>query len=230
MRYHALIPAAGESSRFASDRPKQYAPLDGKPVLMHAIERLAAAFPLHMTYVALQVGDRWYDSEIGTHPRVCALRCGGSTRAETVRNALAMLPDVATDDWIVVHDAARPCVDPASLARLQRELADDAVGGILAVPMVSALKRAGDDGRVARTEPREGLWQAQTPQMFRYGVLRDAFAQPGAGRSVDEAQAVEALGLRPRLVVGHPNNLKISYSDDLLLASAILAAMHGAKI
>ena len=229
MRYHALIPAAGEGSRFASDRPKQYAPLDGKPVLLHSIERLAAGFPLHMTYVALAAGDRWYDREVGARPRVTALRCGGSTRAETVRNALAEVRDAAADDWIVVHDAARPCVDPASLARLQRELADDAVGGILAIPVVSALKRGDGDGRVARTEPREGLWQAQTPQMFRYGVLREAFTRSGALQAVDEAQAVEALGLRPRLVVGHPNNLKVSYPDDLLLASAILAALHGAK-
>ncbi len=160
---------------------------------------------------------------------MAALRCGGSTRAATVRNALAAIVDAASSDWIVVHDAARPCVDAASLSRLQRELVDDPVGGILAIPVVSALKRADDGGRIARTEPREGLWQAQTPQMFRYGVLREAFARPGAELAVDEAQAVEALGARPRLIAGNSNNLKISYSDDLLLAAAILAAERGAK-
>lgn len=229
MRYYALIPAAGEGSRFAADRPKQYAQLDGKPVLLHAIERLAAAFPLQMTYVALAPDDRWYDREIGARPGVTALRCGGTTRAETVRNALDALADAAPDDWIVVHDAARPCVDRASLARLQSELADNPVGGILAIPVVSALKRADEQGFVACTEPRDGLWQAQTPQMFRYHVLRDALARPGAAHAVDEAQAVEALGLKPRLVAGHPNNLKISYPDDLFLAAAILAAEHGAR-
>ena len=146
-----------------------------------------------------------------------------------MRNALAALPDAANDDWIVVHDAARPCVDPASLARLQRELAGDPVGGILAVPVVAALKRADDAGRIARSEPREGLWQAQTPQMFRCGVLREALALPGAERAVDEAQAVEALQLRPRLIAGNSNNLKISYPEDILLAAAILAAERGAK-
>ena len=95
--------------------------------------------------------------------------------------------------------------------------------------MVSALKRADDSGHIARTEPREGLWQAQTPQMFRYGVLREAFAQPGAEQAVDEAQVVEALGLRPRLITGNSNNVKISYPEDLLLAAAILAAERGAK-
>jgi 2-C-methyl-D-erythritol 4-phosphate cytidylyltransferase len=232
--------------------------LDGKPVLQHSIERLAAGFPLTMTYVALAVGDRWYDRRIGVRDRVAALRCGGNTRAETVRNALAAIGGAASDDWVVVHDAARPCVDAASLARLQRELVDDDIGGILAVPVVSALKRAdgygrslsteprggllaipladtlkredqADRRRVLRTEDRAGLWQAQTPQMFRYGVLRDALARPGAELAVDEAQAVEAMGHKPRLIAGNSTNLKISYPEDLVLAAAILSAERGAK-
>jgi len=228
MRYHALIPAAGTGSRFASDVPKQYALLEGKPVLWHSIERLAEGLPLHRTCVAVAVDDPWYDRAIGVRDGVTVLRCGGATRAETVRNALAAFSDVASDEWIVVHDAARPCIDAASLGRLQRELAADPVGGILAIPVVSALKRADAGGRSAGTEPRAGLWQAQTPQMFRYGVLRAAFARPGAELAVDEAQAVEALGLRPRLIPGSSNNLKISYPEDLLLAAAILAAERGA--
>ena len=229
MRYHALIAAAGAGSRFGAELPKQYALLAGKPLLVHAIERLTAGLPLHMTYVALAIGDRWYDGAVGERDRVRALRCGGGTRAETIRNALGALADVASDDWIVVHDAARPCIDAASLTRLRHELDGDDVGGILAIPVVSALKRADERGRSARTEPREGLWQAQTPQMFRYGVLRTALAQPDALRAVDEAQAVETLGMRPRLVVGNANNLKVSFADDLLLAEAILALERGAK-
>lgn len=228
MRYHALIAAAGTGSRFGAELPKQYARLDGKPLLVHAIDRLMAGLPLHMTYIALALDDRWYDGAVGARDRVKALRCGGRTRAETVRNALGTLSELASDDWIVVHDAARPCIDAASLSRLQRELEGDEVGGILAIPMVSALKRADECGRIARTEPREGLWQAQTPQMFRCGVLREAMAKPDALVAADEAQAVEALGLRPRLVVGHANNLKVSFSDDLLLAEAILALERGA--
>jgi 2-C-methyl-D-erythritol 4-phosphate cytidylyltransferase len=228
-RYHALIAAAGTGARFASEIPKQYALLEGKPVLQHAIDRLAAGLPLHWTYVALAADDRWYDRTVGARSRVTAVRCGGATRAQTVRNAAEALADAANDDWVVVHDAARPCIDRASLARLQRELADDDIGGILAVPVVSALKRADDCGRSAGTEPRERLWHAQTPQMFRYGVLRDALARPGADFAVDCAEAVEALGHRPRLITGSANNLKISYPEDLMLAAAILAAERGAK-
>ena len=209
MQYHALIPAAGGGARFGANLPKQYLLLDGKPVLLHAMERLAASLPLHMTYVVLAGDDPWFDRAIGMRDRVTLLRCGGATRAETVRNAL--------------HDAVRPCVDAASMLRLQRELADDDTGGLLAIPMTSSLKRVGDDMRIVGTEPRGGLWQAQTPQMFRYGVLRSAFARPGIEQMTDEAQVVEAFGRRPKLVVGNPSNLKITFPDDLKLATAILA-------
>jgi 2-C-methyl-D-erythritol 4-phosphate cytidylyltransferase len=229
VRYHALIAAAGSGTRFGGERPKQYATLDGKPLLVHVLERLAAGFPLQMTYVALATDDRWYDDAAGGRDRVKPLRCGGKTRAETVRNALDAIPDAASEDWIVVHDAARPCVDAASLARLRQELDGDDVGGILAIPVVAALKRADERARIVRTESRENLWQAQTPQMFRCGVLREALSKPGALDAVDEAQAVEALGLRARLVMGSANNLKVSFSDDLLLAEAILALERGAQ-
>jgi len=228
-RYHALIVAAGTGSRFASETPKQYALLDGKPVLQHAIDRLAAGMPLHRTYAAIARDDRWFDRAIRAEEAVTPIRCGGATRAATVRNALDVFVDVENDDWVVVHDAARPCVDRASLGRLRRDLADDAVGGLLAIPVVSALKRAEDSGRVAGTQPREGLWQAQTPQMFRYGILRDALARAGSDDAVDCAQAVEALGMRARLVAGSANNLKISYPEDLMLAAAILAAERGGQ-
>jgi 2-C-methyl-D-erythritol 4-phosphate cytidylyltransferase len=222
MSYHALIPAAGGGTRFGADPPKQYALLHGKPVLLHALERLAASLPLRMTYVVLAHDDHWFERTIGARERVTVLRCGGATRAETVRNALRELAAIPDTDWIVVHDAVRPCVDAASLLRLQVELADDAIGGLLAVPVACSLKRSGADMRVVGTAPRDGLWRAQTPQMFRHGVLREAFAAPGIERMTDEAQIVEALGRQPKLVVGHANNLKITYPDDLLLAAAIL--------
>jgi len=224
MRYHALIPAAGGGARFGADAPKQYSLLDGKPVLLHAMERLAASLPLQMTYVVIAPDDHWFEHAIGVRERVTVLRCGGATREETVRNALRELPDVADDDWIVVHDAVRPCVDAASILRLQRELADDETGGLLAIPVACSLKRAGSDMRIVATEPRDGLWRAQTPQMFRYGVLRSAFARPGIERMTDEAQIVEAFGRQPKLVVGNSNNLKITFPEDLDLAVAILAA------
>ncbi len=228
MRYHALIPAAGNGSRFSAESPKQYWLLDGRPVLRHAIERLASAFPLHGTYVALAIGDTWFERTMEAHPNVTTLRCGGETRAQTVRNALEAMTDAAPDDWILVHDAVRPCVDAASLLRLKDTLSGDSVGGLLAVPVTGTLKRADKDKRSIRTEARDGLWIAQTPQMFRYAVLREAFARPDADHATDEAQAVEALGARPIIVAGCTTNVKITYRDDLELAAAILTAQRRA--
>jgi 2-C-methyl-D-erythritol 4-phosphate cytidylyltransferase len=154
---------------------------------------------------------------------VTPLRCGGVTRAQSVRNALEHLQHIDADDWVVVHDAVRPCLDRDASLRLQDQLADDDVGGFLAVPVSDTLKRLSDDARVVGTEPRESLWRAQTPQMFRYEILRRAFARPGIERWTDEAHAVEALGLRPRGIAGSACNVKITFPDDLALADAILA-------
>jgi len=223
VRFHALIPAAGVGRRFGAEAPKQYAMLDGKPLVVHAIERLQAAFPLQATFVALSSHDHWFDRASRMPHRVSALRCGGETRAATVRHALELLPGVADDDWIVVHDAVRPCTDAASLLRLRTELADDDVGGLLAVPVASTLKSADGEQRSAGTVPRDGLWQAQTPQIFRYGVLRRAFARSDVDHVTDESQAVELLGLRPRIVYGSRSNLKVTFAEDLALVAAILA-------
>ena len=223
MRYHALIPAAGAGERFGAQCPKQYSLLDGKPVLLHAIERLLAGLPLHRTYVLLADDDQWFDGAIGRRDGVTALRCGGPTRSATVRNALALLSEVADDDWIVVHDAVRPCVDVASIVRLREELADESTGGLLAIPIACSLKRIDGANRVTGTQSRDGLWRAQTPQMFRYAVMREAFAQPGIETMTDDAQVIEAFGRQPKLVVGSANNLKITYADDLVLARAILS-------
>jgi 2-C-methyl-D-erythritol 4-phosphate cytidylyltransferase len=167
------------------------------------------------------------------HEAVTVLRCGGRTRSETVRNTLQALAGTCDDDdWVLVHDAARPCVPQDALARLVAQVGDDAVGGLLAIPVADTLKRAegaGDAPRVLRTENRAGLWQAQTPQMFRYGVLVRALAQSAASECTDEAQAVELLGLSPRLVRGSLSNLKVTFPDDLDLAAAILASQATAK-
>ncbi|HEY5309784.1 MAG TPA: 2-C-methyl-D-erythritol 4-phosphate cytidylyltransferase, partial [Casimicrobiaceae bacterium] len=165
--------------------------------------------------------------EIGVRDGVTVLRCGGPTRSDTVRNALqALAATCRDDDWILVHDAARPCVPRDALARLVAHLDSDAVGGLLAVPVADTLKRGDGDvdtPRVVRTESRAALWQAQTPQMFRFGVLMRALAHPAASECTDEAQAVEALGLSPLLVRGSHANLKVTFPDDLGLAAAILA-------
>jgi 2-C-methyl-D-erythritol 4-phosphate cytidylyltransferase len=151
------------------------------------------------------------------------VRCGGATRAESVSNGLQAAAMVATDDdWILVHDAARPCLSAAMLERLFTELADDPVGGILAVPVADTVKRADADQRVAATEPRDGLWQAQTPQMFRYGQLQKSLKNEIS--VTDEAGAIEAAGLKPKLVRGDSTNLKVTWPADLALAAMILRA------
>ena len=222
MAHYALVPAAGSGSRFGGELPKQYLMLHGKPLLQHALDRLLAQFPLARLYVVLAPDDELFEAMITVASNVIVLRCGGRTRGASVHNALSRMTGV-DDDWIVVHDAARPCVDADSSLRLQRELANDDVGGFLALPVTDTLKRVDDDSRVVRTEPRDGLWRAQTPQMFRFGVLRRAFALPGLDGFTDEAQAVEGLGLKPRAVVGNAFNVKVTFPDDLALASAILA-------
>ena len=177
-----------------------------------------------MTYVVLASDDPWFDRAIGAQEHVTVLRCGGATRAETVRNALQELVDVAGDDWIVVHDAVRPCVDAASMLRLQRELADDDTGGLLAIPMTSSLSAPVATCALSARSRAVDLWQAQTPQMFRYGVLRSAFARPGIEQMTRrERRWSRRSGGDRKLVVGNPNNLKITFPDDLGLAAAILA-------
>ncbi|MFO1412548.1 MAG: 2-C-methyl-D-erythritol 4-phosphate cytidylyltransferase [Burkholderiales bacterium] len=227
-----LVPAAGGGSRFGGSTPKQYAPLAGVPVLARTLDRLASALAADATYVALAPDDVHYDRLVAPRHAAATLRCGGATRAQTVRDALRALRDrCRDDDWVLVHDAARPCVPRDALARLTEHLRDEPVGGLLAVPVADTLKRSDGDAdapRVAATVPRAGLWQAQTPQMFRYGVLLRAFAGDAALECTDEAQAVEAAGYAPRLVRGSPANLKITFADDLELAAAILAAQEGA--
>ena len=226
-RRFAIVPAAGAGDRFGGGLPKQYADLAGAPVLARTLERLAA-LECAQTFVVLAPDDRDYDRRIGARDGVEILRCGGATRAATVRNALASLASrVAPGDWMLVHDAVRPCVPQDALTRLVEALADDQVGGLLAIPVPDTLKRAEDD-RAASTVDRRSLWQAQTPQMFRYAILAQAMRREPHAAFTDEAQAVEALAATgacaaPRLVRGSAANLKITYAEDLALAAAILA-------
>jgi 2-C-methyl-D-erythritol 4-phosphate cytidylyltransferase len=222
-RHFAIVPAAGSGSRFGSEKPKQYLSLLGRPLLHHTLAALAACPEIDRVWVVLARDDREWDrydwSELG--PKLEALRCGGATRAESVGNGLRAAAMVAgDDDWILVHDAARPCLSQEMLAALLAELADDEVGGILAVPVADTLKRADGGQRIVATEARDDLWQAQTPQMFRYGVLREGLEKCSA--VTDEAGAIEGLGLKPRLVRADATNLKVTYPADLVLAALIL--------
>jgi len=222
----ALIPAAGSGARFGGRAPKQYALVAGLPMLRRSIEALHGAIVLDGVFVVLAPNDRLYAEYIGTMPGVEPLACGGATRAESVRNGLAAIDRrVEAQDWIMVHDAARPCIDVATLRRLLSELEDEPVGGLLAMPLADTLKRAetGAGLRAASTEAREGLWCAQTPQMFRYAILQHALRLADLAKVTDEAQAIEALGVKPRLVQGSPMNIKVTYPEDIALAEAILA-------
>jgi 2-C-methyl-D-erythritol 4-phosphate cytidylyltransferase len=231
-RLFGVVPAAGGGTRFGAGTPKQYARLDGVPLLARTLDRLLAGLPFETVLVAIARDDAWYEHAIGPRAGVEAVRCGGLTRGETVRNALRELAGrAAGGDWVLVHDAARPCVPRAALLRLVERLWDDEVGGLLAIPVADTLKRAdtyagraAEAARVVATEDRAALWQAQTPQMFRYSVLVQALADDEALGVTDEAQAVERLGLRPQLVPGSPANLKVTWPEDLALAAAILAA------
>ncbi|MDE1547070.1 2-C-methyl-D-erythritol 4-phosphate cytidylyltransferase [Dechloromonas agitata] len=224
-RHFAIVPAAGSGSRFGAEKPKQYLDLLGRPLIFHTLKALTACPDIERVWVVLAPDDPWWPrtdwSELGA--KLETVRCGGATRAESVSNGLQAAAMVAADDdWVLVHDAARPCLSPAMLDALFADLSNDPVGGILAVPVADTLKRADAEQRVAATEPRDGLWQAQTPQMFRYGLLCDALQQ--CRDVTDEAGAVEALGLRPKLVRGDATNLKVTYPADLPLAAMILRA------
>lgn len=223
-RYFALVPAAGSGSRMGELRPKQYLPLAGLPLLHHAVATLCAIPAVDRVYVVLAASDEEWPRHDwrAMGDKLQPLRCGGETRAASVLNGLcAIAGDVAPHDWVLVHDAARPCLAPRHVEALLREIGDDAVGGILAVPVADTLKRATPAQRIAATVPRDALWQAQTPQMFRYEVLRRALERHPA--VTDEAGAVEALGLQPKLVAADMTNLKVTYPLDLELAEWILS-------
>ena len=226
-RYFALVPAAGGGSRLGAATPKQYLPLAGHPLLYHALRALALTPRIERVFVVLAPGDTQFRAvawgELGA--RTQPLYCGGETRAASVYNGLLAARDAfAGDDWVLVHDAARPCVSAAAIERLIGAVGQDGAGGLLALPVADTLKRGNGDGRVCATEPRDGLWQAQTPQMFRYDVLIEALRRCGPAIVTDEAGAIERMGLKPRLVMGESTNLKVTYPEDLALAAAILGS------
>jgi len=223
-RYIAMLPAAGVGARMGGDIPKQYLDLAGRPMLWHGI----AAFHRHPAIAAVHVvlspeDEHWARFDWSGFDKLKTWRCGGASRAASVLNGLdALTAEVDEKDWILVHDAARPCIAGALIDRLIEALADDPVGGLLALPVVDTLKRESHDGRVLETVPRAGLWGAQTPQMFRHGILREALRRVGP-EVTDEASAIERLGLAPRLVMGDARNLKVTWPADREIAACLLS-------
>ncbi len=226
--FYALIPAAGTGTRLGAGQPKQYLPLAGKPMLWHAIASVCAP-PVQSVFVVLAPDDREFArfDWSAFAGRLEPLYCGGESRRDSVYNGLvAAMAAADADDWMLVHDAARPCLPKRDLESLIRETRDDQIGGILALPAADTVKKVAKDEagalRVARTEDRSQLWLAQTPQMFRCGLLAQAL-RSARSAVTDESAAVEQLGLTPRLVAGSRENIKVTFAEDLKIAEAILA-------
>lgn len=222
-RLFGLIPAAGEGSRFGGEVPKQYTLLGGRALIDYSIEMLLEDERIAQVLVVVAESDAKFRP---SSARVGVAAVGGATRAATVSNGLSALRDkcgAVNDDWVLVHDAARPCLERNELRRLIDTLRDDAIGGLLATPLADTLKRADEQHRCAATVPREHLWRAATPQMFRLGLLAEALSSTAVrAAATDEATAIEALGRRPRLVEGSTTNIKVTLRDDLPLVEAIL--------
>jgi 2-C-methyl-D-erythritol 4-phosphate cytidylyltransferase / 2-C-methyl-D-erythritol 2,4-cyclodiphosphate synthase len=233
MRYWLIVPAAGSGQRFGERHPKQYAEIHGRTMIEWALDPFVDDPRCAGIVIALAGGD-------GHWPRVAQQRGwshvtateGGSTRAESVRRALTALAGRAADsDWVLVHDAARPCLRRADLDRLLGECAQHPLGGLLVTPVADTLKRGAAGTSVEQTVDRTGLWRALTPQMFRYGPLCAALdAAFAAGRSpTDESQALEWTGARPARIPGSATNIKITTADDLMLARALLVTHRPAS-
>ena len=229
----AIIPAAGQGTRIGESVPKQYIPIAGQPMMFHSIDVLASVGRIERVFVVLSPLDRhWGQHDWSAFPdKIEAIFAGGAHRGESVMNSLVMLEErIAKDDWVLVHDAARPCISHELVEQFLDEIGDDQVGGLLAVPVADTLKSSDENQRVAATIPRANLWRAQTPQMFRYELLRRGLEKkPDA---TDEAQAVEANGYHtPRLVQGDDLNVKVTFAADLVLAQLIMQLRkrsHGA--
>lgn len=222
-RFHIIIPAAGTGNRMATAIPKQYLALCGKPMVSHSIQTFFNCPRIASINLALSTEDFfWRSLTLDSNSRLNLHYTGGDTRAETVLNTLReMRPHVADDDWVLVHDAARPGLTLDLLNTLLDTLEHDEVGGLLALPLADTLKESNAGQRVQRTIPRAGLWQAQTPQMFRYNLLHTALSN-FTGVPTDEAEAIEALGLQPKLVMGALRNMKVTYPQDIALMEVLM--------
>jgi 2-C-methyl-D-erythritol 4-phosphate cytidylyltransferase len=231
-RIHALIPAAGRGTRYGGAVLKQYLPICGRAVLAHSIR----AFQFHPLIsgitVVLAEDDQWFESAVGSLAAAVETVIGGNTRAESVRNGLQFITDnYPEENWVLVHDGARPCLSAGSLDRLLEQGLHSPDGAILAMPVGDTLKQAGDERDITGTVDRGGLWAAQTPQLFRIKALAKAIdtAQQEGHELTDEASAMEFVGARPKLVMGSVANIKITHPSDLAIAEALLGRKEQAS-
>ena len=227
----AILPAAGTGTRLGDPLPKQYLELNGKPMIFHALQALGSVKRIDKIIVVLSPDDkhwrRFFDEVVlgSAGERITAAYVGGKSRGQSVANGLKYIEGMAQkNDWVMVHDAARPCIRRELVEQFIDELEADSIGGLLALPLTDTIKL--DDGaencRVAKTIPREHIWRAQTPQMFRFELLQTAMRD--FVEATDESQAIEAAGHQPKLVMGDSANLKVTYATDMKLAAMLLAA------
>lgn len=218
-RFYALVPCAGTGSRAGTPGPKQYERIAGQPLVWHTLAAFAAVKRIARTLVVVAPGDGFFERNPTS---ALVVPCGGATRAASVANGLYELTRVGAtrQDWVLVHDAARCLITPALIDSLIDACAPDEIGGLLARKLPDTLKRE-EDGRVAQTLDREDKWLAQTPQMFRIGMLMQALERVN-NHVTDEAGAIEALGYKPLLVPGATQNFKVTFPDDFALAEAVL--------
>lgn len=225
--FWVVIPAAGVGRRMQAQQPKQYLRLAGRTILEHTLERFLGHPQIRGIVVALSETDPYWSELACANDMRIRRATGGAERADSVANALrALSEDAADDDWVLVHDAARPCLAAEDLERLIRELREDSVGGILATPARDTMKRVNPIGEIECTVDRSTLWHAQTPQMFRLATLRRCLEQALEQHwpVTDEASALEHAGLRPRVIEGRADNIKITRPEDLAYAEWLLRA------
>lgn len=225
-RVHVLIPAAGTGTRYGGAMLKQYLPIGGKTVLAHSISVFQFHPMISSITVVIAADDQLFESAVGGLAAAVKTVTGAETRAQSVRNGLRYIAqNYSGNDWVLVHDAARPCLSSSRLEKFLEQGLASANGAILAVPVGDTLKRAGSAQEIIATVDRDGLWAAQTPQLFRVGALADAIdaAQQAGCDLTDEASAMEFVGVKPLLVMGSSANIKITHSSDLAIAEALFS-------
>ena len=220
---HLIIPAAGESSRMGSTTPKQFSNFHGKTILEFVESIFSKLTAIKTITIALNKKQKYIESlNCQFSNKTTLIDCGGSNRSETVLNALSIIgEDIQKKDWIMVHDAARVGITESLVNNFIREIVDDKVGGILAIPALDTVKRVDKKQQIIRTEKRDEIWLAQTPQMFRFGILKDAYMS-FKGNPTDESEAIEAFGLSPKVVKGNLVNFKITYPEDLMRVEKLI--------
>lgn len=220
-KFWTIIPAAGIGARVQADRPKQYLKIHDKTVLDYAVNCFSSLTQIEKVVVVLNAKDHWWSTVRFSHPEKILTAIGGQERVHSVLLGLQLLADFAADDdFVLVHDAARPCIQPQDVLRLMDAVKDHAVGGLLGLPVTDTLKKIDSQGCVEETLSREQVWRAQTPQCFRYALLKKAIISALSDNKVvtDESNAIEYLGLKPKMVLGDARNIKITFAEDIALA------------